>query len=524
VCKTERLEKCYGKVGFFLFFYAVIRIKKIDRILVLGFIPPFVVAFFIALFVLVMQTLWLYIDEIAGKGVGIFLMMELLGYLSVSMIPLALPIAILISSVMVLGNLAERYELSSMKSAGVPLWRIMAPLMVVNFFIAIGSFYCSNNLIPVSNLKFRSRLYDIRKQKPTLNIVEGIFNDDFEGYAIRVGNKDKDQRSIEDVLIIDHSDEQSGLMLEIAAKRGEMYVTPDERYFVMQLYEGWQYQELRSEGGNAPFLRTYFKEWRKIFDLSEFQISRTDERLFKSHQSMLTVGQLQAAIDSIDRDIDDRIASVRIHNSRYYHLLRTVEPDSAGIAAAQARGQFRPGGIEPLPQVDLDCLDSMSAWIETIPPDRWQDLFPKAETFTRSVQSQANSVAKTIQRKRESRVKHYFEMHSKYSFAVACVVFLFIGAPMGAIVRKGGFGYPMIISILFFMGFIVLKIFSKNIADRFVIPPIEAAWLPTAVFFPLGLLLTYLAMNDYHRTFSFDWIKNLFLRLKKRKADANLAR
>ena len=495
----------------------MIRLKKLDGMLVRGFIPPFVVTFFIALFVLVMQTLWLYIDEIAGKGVGLFLMMELLGYLSVSMIPLALPIAILISSVMLMGNLAERYELSSMKSAGVSLWRIMLPLMVFDFGIAVGSFYCSNNLIPVSNLKFRSRLYDIRKQKPTLNLEEGIFNDDFEGYAIRIGQKGKDERSIEDVLIIDHSDANEGRILEIAAKRGEMYVTEDDRFFVMQLYDGWQYQEIEGKENSYPFLRTHFEEWRKVFDLSEFQINRTDERLFKSHQSMLTVKQLQAAIDSIDMSIAEKMKSVRNNNSRYYHFLK--EPDTTALdtlktAQHPQQGQFFRGTSKPIAQENLDKLALLSGLMQTFPEGRHSDLFSKAETYARSVQGQVQSAAKNIQRKEEAKVAHYFEMHSKFSFAVSCIIFLFIGAPMGAIVRKGGFGYPMIISILFFMGFIVLNIFSKNIAERFVIPPIQAAWLPAMVFFPMGLVLTYLAMNDYQQNIDLKRFKRIagFLR------------
>lgn len=479
----------------------MIHLKKIDRLLILGFIPPFVVTFFIALFVLVMQTLWLYIDEIAGKGVGLFLMMELLGYLSVSMIPMALPIAILISSVMILGNLAERYELSSMKSAGVPLWRIMLPLMVVNFGIAVGSFYISNNLIPVSNLKFRSRLYDIRKQKPTLNLEEGIFNDDFEGYAIRIGEKRSDERTIENVLIIDHSDATEGRLLEIAADSGEMYVTEDERFFVMRLFNGWQYVEMEGKDKSYPFMRTSFQQWQKVFDLGEFQINRTDERLFKSHQSMLTVGQLAVAIDSINRSIEGRLESVRTTNEKYYSFLKTKEPDSTGVAANTQKARSLRGN-SPLAQVRLDRLDSLEYFGQTFLADKQPDLYSRAETYARGVQGQLQTVANIIQRKKEARVKHYFELHSKFSFAVACVIFLFIGAPMGAIVRKGGFGYPMIIAILFFMGYIVLNIFSKNIAERFVIPPIEAAWLPVMVFFPLGLILTYLAMNDYHRSFS----------------------
>ncbi|MBK8492383.1 MAG: LptF/LptG family permease [Saprospirales bacterium] len=485
----------------------MIQIKKIDRLLIQGFIPPFIVTFFIALFVLVMQTLWLYIDEIAGKGVGFFLMMELLGYLSVSMIPLALPIAILISSVMVLGNLAERYELSSMKSAGVPLWRIMLPLMVLDFGIATGSFYVANNLIPISNLKFRSRLYDIRKQKPTLNLEEGIFNDDFEGFAIRIGNKGKDQRTIEDVLIINHSGEFEGRVMEIAAKSGEMYVTEDERYFVMQLYDGWQYQELDGKEDSYPFLRTHFEEWQKVFDLSEFQINRTDERLFKSHQSMLTVGQLLVAIDSIDLTIEDKMQSIRTNGERYFYFLQPA--DSTVVDSLKAKPRPFQRGPAPIDQASLDCLDTLSSIMYTFPEKRREEIFSRADTYARSVQGQVQSAAKSIQRKRESRVNHYFEMHSKFSFAVSCVIFLFIGAPMGAIVRKGGFGYPMIISILFFMAFIVLNIFSKNIAERFVIPPVQAAWLPAAVFFPMGLILTYLAMNDYHQTIDLSRFKRI---------------
>jgi lipopolysaccharide export system permease protein len=174
-------------------------IKIIDKLLIKSFIPPLFMAFFIALFVLIMQTLWLYIDTIVGKGVGILLMMEMIGYLSVSLIPMALPIAIIIGAVMVFGNLGERYELSSLKSAGVSLIRIMLPLMVLTGMLSVFSFFCSDNLIPVSLLKFKSRLYDIKTQKPTLNLETGLFNYDFGGYVIRIGEKGDDNRTIKDL-------------------------------------------------------------------------------------------------------------------------------------------------------------------------------------------------------------------------------------------------------------------------------------------------------------------------------------
>ena len=219
--------------------------KKIDRLLLTSFLPPFFASSMIAMFVLLMQTLWLYIDDIAGKGLGFFLVMELLAYKCVSLIPLALPIAVLISSVMVLGNLAEFYELSSFKSAGVSLLRVMRPIIFFGFFAALFSYYCSNYLMPVANLKFGSRMYDIQRQKPALRLDAGVFNYDFQGYAIHIGEKMGDGRHIREVLIYDHNENNSNAFSQIMAEEGEMYSAGDGKYFVMNLQNGHQYIETR---------------------------------------------------------------------------------------------------------------------------------------------------------------------------------------------------------------------------------------------------------------------------------------
>ncbi|MDH3650549.1 MAG: LptF/LptG family permease, partial [Saprospiraceae bacterium] len=181
----------------------LLKIKKIDKLLVREFIPPFIVAFSIAQLVLMMQFLWLYIDDIAGKGVGILLLTEMIYYMGLSLIPMSLPIAVLLASVMVYGSLAEKYELASLKTAGIPLMRTMRSSMVLAGLIAFSSFFCSNYVIPYANLKFRSRLYDIKKQKPALYLESGVFNDDFQGYSIRIGKKSADNRRIEDIMIDD---------------------------------------------------------------------------------------------------------------------------------------------------------------------------------------------------------------------------------------------------------------------------------------------------------------------------------
>jgi lipopolysaccharide export system permease protein len=216
-------------------------VKKIDKLLLTSFIGPFAVSFGIALFVLIMQFLWLYIDEIAGKGVSIFIMLELLGYMSVSTFPMALPIATLIASVMVVGNLAERYELSSMKSAGISLLRVMRSLIVVCVGLSIFSYITSDFLIPISNLKFKSRLFDIRKQKPALTLEKGIFNEDFRQFIIRIGEKESDGETIGEVMIEDQTNLGKLKFNQILADSGQMYTSPDKRFFVMNLFEGTQY-------------------------------------------------------------------------------------------------------------------------------------------------------------------------------------------------------------------------------------------------------------------------------------------
>lgn len=549
------------------------RLKKLDNLLITSFVPPFVVTFFIALFVLVMQTLWLYIDDIAGKGVGFFLMVELVGYMSVSMIPMALPVAVLISSVMVMGNLAERYELSSIKSAGVSLWRTMRPLMAVTLSIGLFSFFCSNYFIPVSNLKFKSRLHDIKNQKPALSMEESLFNDDFQGYSIRLGDKLPDNQTIREVMLYDNRESNNDMLNMVAADSGQMFGSKDGKFFVMHLYNGSQISEPKptNKAGkrNYPLMRSTFKEWTKIFNLDEFELDRTDEGLFKSHHTMLSNRQLLNAIDSIDNHIADRKLKFDEQTNRFFYFFeqaalekKRIEREeeaqkrreeiskqkgenglnSQGKENAQSKDEAAEKEREERMIVEMERMKAKqernrqkiansnkktTAPKKTPPPKKeikdtapilpqtidkpLQEYSSIAETFTketrrksidqaitsaRSIKDQAASSFRSLKKTMENRVKHVFEFHSKYSLAIACFIFLFVGAPMGAIVRKGGFGWPLLISIIFFMLFIVISIFSKNIAERFVIHAILAAWMNCLVIFPMGLLLTYWAMRD----------------------------
>ncbi|NRA50715.1 MAG: YjgP/YjgQ family permease, partial [Phaeodactylibacter sp.] len=502
----------------------IFSMKIVDRLLIKSFIPPFIVTFMIAMFVLVMQVLWLYIDDIAGKGLGLFIILELLGYKSLSLVPMALPLAVLISSVMVMGNMAERYELSSFKSAGVSLARIMRPMIGFGVFTVLLSFFCSNNLIPVANLKFGSRMYDIQKQKPALRLEAGIFNDDFDGYAIHIGNKPGDGKVIEDILIYDHTDANKGQLSQIVASDGEMYATEDGNFFMMNLYEGHQYMEGDPSGsGNSrsyPFVRTNFKSWYKVFDLSEFNLNRTNEELFKSNRSMLTSSQLAVAIDSLEMKIRRREVGISNQFSSYFDVLELDStflnnPDEDDkMAAADAeriraeaekmeakanseaekqnagstkekeekneespennkkekvnRKPVKSFNGRPIKQVVERPLEEYESVLLLFSEAERLRLVNKSKSFIRSIQAHAESAMRSIDRLKEDKVKHIYELHTKYSMALVCFIFVFIGAPMGAIVRKGGFGYPILISIIFFMIFIVLTIFCRKIAESFV--------------------------------------------------------
>ncbi|CAH1000477.1 hypothetical protein LEM8419_01630 [Neolewinella maritima] len=518
--------------------------KQLDKLMLRSFVGPFIVTFGIALFVLLMQILWLYLDDIAGKGLSFFLIMELLAYKCVGLVPLALPLALLISSVMVLGNLAEHYELSSFKSAGVGLLRVMRPLIVIGALSAAVSYACSDYVIPAANLQFGSRMYDIQQKKPTLNMEPGVFNEDFSQFTIRLGGRSDNGRDISDVLIYDQTKANLGELSEIMADKGVMYSAGDGRFFVMKLYDGHQYVEQRpggASGRSTPFMRTNFASYTKIFDLSEFELQRHASSLFSTNRTMLSTWQLRQGVDSISLDIATRKQGLSNHLLAYLPELprdtTVIRPPVAIAADQMAQPRYLDLG-DSLALVENMEEKVDSSWRNAIPVvennetkealnralrDKLMDhplIFGRAEwpgldsivnsltdedrdrvynrsrSSLRSVTGQAESAIRLLPGIEESRVKHVYDMHMKYSMAVVCIIFIFIGAPMGAIVRKGGFGYPILVSIIFFVIFIILTIFCRKLAESFVVNGVFAGWLPCVILFPVSLWITLRAMND----------------------------
>lgn len=485
---------------------------QIDRMLISSFLPPFLLSFFIAVFVLLMQFLWKFIEEIIGKGIEPLVVLEMVFYKSVSLFPLALPIAVLLSGVMVMGNLAERYELSSFKSAGVSLHRMMMPLIVVSGLIALFSFYCSNTIIPLANLKYQSRLYDIRNQKPTLSIEPGVFNEDFRGYAIRVGKKHRDKMTIEDIMVYDDTQRNRGQMSVVTAQKGKMYVSEDDGAFVMTLYDGNQYSETEAQGktNSLPFTVSHFKEWTRRFDLSEFNLDRTEEEQFKGHSMMKSARQIAQELDTIEEEIE----LVKSENQSKYLILGdsvSVRGETAYLADT-ARNFLMKRKLEGFGvQMDsnkvisryqdikimLDTLTTEKASVNAALPVAFKkQMRPDIISNVTLLQTSLDRRERSVERLELTKRKHIYQLHWKFSLALACIVMIMIGGPMGTIVRKGGFGYPLLVSIFFFTFFIMSNISCQKLNDSQVLDPFLAAWLPVMMLAVISVFLMYKALND----------------------------
>ncbi len=485
-------------------------------------------AFFIALFVLMMQILMVYIKSILGKGVSNLELLELVGYLTVSLVPRALPLGILISMVMVFGSLSEKYELASMKSAGISLQRILRPALIFGFIITAFSYYVSNTLIPITNLKWMTRLHDIRNQKPALSLEQGVFNYDFGGYVVKIDQRDEDTGDLKGVMIYDHRNVREGAVNIISADRGQMFTTPDQRYLVMQLEDGHQHQELKEEQGkkNRPTIRSQFTEYTKFFDLSQFELNKTDENRYKSLETMLSTGQLLKGIDSlkqVDREIQQAMSETVTHFKRV-EARDTFSVNASDTIRAKSQPKTKETSDSPPPRARDDynsdpmeqdtfaqLSDSLRASVlMSMPREDWGRILSRAGGIATSRFNTLRSATFKTERLVRSRAKHYYELHTKFSTATMCFIFVLIGAPMGAIIRKGGYGYPLLVSIIFFMLYIVLFIFTGQMSKSLTMNPILAAWLPNLVLLPIGLFLSYQAAQDS----KFDGLQIVVTKLK----------
>jgi lipopolysaccharide export system permease protein len=461
----------------------LIKIKKLDLLIIRSFIGPFIVTFFVALFVLVMQFFWLYMDELIGKGLGAWMILQLLFYMSATMVPLALPLGILLASIMTFGNMGENFELVAIKSAGISLLRFLRPLFF--FIIGVGglAFFFNNNLIPVANLKALSLLYDLRNSKPTLNIRPGQFNRDIEGYVIRVGEKDEDGHTIRNIMIYDHT---SGFGNDnvVVAKEGDMITGTGKQYLIFRLKEGWRYEEGVERGGSRNYTQTrmYFKSWDKVFDLSSFKLSRTNEDLFKGAYQMMNIRQLNESIDSMNRSNRRLSENVGAYLSPYLSIIK------------ESKGEKELKEKITASKVAVRSYDS--SFMEMVPDSMRGKVAQFASSHIRNAKGLLDITAMDKKIQTENHVKYNIEWHRKFTLSFACLLLFLIGAPLGAIIRKGGLGMPLVIAISFFIVFHIMTITGEKLAKSGAIVTWMGMWMATGMLLPIAFILINAARKD----------------------------
>jgi len=436
--------------------------------------------FFIALFILLMQFLWKYVDDLVGKGLTWDVIVQLLFYASWTFVPMALPLAILLASLMTFGNLGENYELVAIKAAGISLRRLMLPLVILSIVISIAAFFFSNNVLPYANLKFRSILYDVRQQKLALNIKEGVYYSDIDGYVMRVAKKTPVTNMLKDIQIYDHTKGGGNTMLTIADS-GTMVQTTDQQFLILTLFHGYNYDaSYNSEAyTKKPFQKTSFEKEELRFDLSGFKMVRTDEDLFKKNYMMLNLSQLQHAKDSLTTIYDQATKSVRFEILYSFYDFKQFNDDKANKGL----------------RIDT-VLKNKKVFGKNFKKDQWVSIVELAASSARLVQTKLADMNTNLKDQDKLIRRHEVEWWRKFTLSIACLILFFIGAPMGAIIRKGGLGLPLILAVLFFVLYHVISMTGEKSANAGALTPMVGMWLSSIVLLPIGIYLTYKATTD----------------------------
>lgn len=457
--------------------HALSMVKKLDSFVIKSYLGPLLATFFISVFLLLMQFLWKYIDDLVGKGLEWNVIGELLLYASAGLVPMALPLSILLASIMAFGNLGERNELMALKSSGISLQRIMLPLLIVNIIIGFSAFLFSNHVLPYTNLKMGALLYDVRQQRPELSIKEGVFYKGIDDITIKVKSKDKKTGTMHGLMIYDHR-KRDGNMNVTIADSGTMVMSDNKRYLIFTLYAGARYEEVRSSDNfqrdkiRLPSQREQFREERIMYEISGLDFTRSSEDLFKDNYQMLNASQLQFVEDSL-------VTRLYVKQRKFFQRLKLTalykyeRDDSVGIAYLNTDSIF-------------NILDASSK----------ASVYREALSSARTTKSLIENNSEDYDSRMKWINKHRIEWHRKFTIAFACVLLFFIGAPFGAIVRKGGLGMPVVISVVFFILYYVISMTGEKYVKTGEAGAMQGMWFASAILLPLGLYLTYQATFD----------------------------
>lgn len=455
--------------------------KKLYKLILKSFLGSFFFTFFIVIFVLLMQWLWVYVDDLVGKGLSFKIILELFFHASITFVPMALPLAILLASIMSFGDLGEHYELVAIKASGISVWKAMKPLFVFSIILSGLAFVFSNSINPVATLKFKTLLFDVRKQKLAFDIKEGIFYKDIEDYVIYVDKKGEDGSTIYGVKIYDHTDRDGNNKI-IVADSGVMSLSPNQRSIIFTLYNGNNYTEDNSDKQNykynRPFERMSFREEQIKFSLASFDLTRSNEDMFKSYQAMMNIHQLSTALDSLQRQYG---AKQEDFCNGFERRLANYENGKLGTENGE--------------------LSVFSSQFSALEWPLMEHLDPKVrskvlEMATGSSRNAKDNVAfhkQDFDAQRLNINRHKKEWHKKFTLSFACIIFFLIGAPLGAIIRKGGLGLPVVVSVLFFVIYYIISTVAERTAEYGDLNMFLGVWLSSLIILPIGLFLTFKA-------------------------------
>ncbi len=449
-------------------------IKKLDKLILKAFIGPFIVTFFITLFVFVMQILWKYIDDLVGKGLDVITLTKFIIYASATLVTLALPIAILLSSIMTFGKLGENFELVAIKSSGISLLRFMRPLFFVALILCFIAFLFANYVIPVANLKFAVIYNDIYRKSPAFDLKEGVFYNGFKGYSIKVAKKEKDKTTLGGILIYEQSNGPQDNT--VISEKGAMKMSPDKKFLEFKLQNGYRYEEKGDISGvNNEFVRLSFKEYNKLFDLSQLDMQFTPDSLYKNNFQMQTLRQLDKILDSVNRYKDSFSRRTQSELAVYINYNKFKNSSQQNVKTEQLNvktfDELIPDSLKAIVnQTALNAVSNSRNVMQITSAD-----FDNSTGNIRSILT---------------------EWHRKFSLSVACLVLLFIGAPLGSIIRRGGLGLPILVALIFFTIFHLLSTFGEKLVRQQTLTPMTGMWLPVIVLFPIGVFLTYKATQD----------------------------
>ncbi|MEY4003000.1 MAG: hypothetical protein RIT07_1042 [Bacteroidota bacterium] len=458
-------------------------IKRVDLLVLRSFIGPFLVTFVLSMFLFLMQFLWKYIDELVGKGIEPLILMKLIFYSLADLVPMALPLTVMVAGLMTFGNLSESFELVALKANGISLFRILRPVFMLMLGLAVLNFFFMNVVIPKANLEAKALLWDLRQKKPAFNIQEGVFYQQIDGFSLRIGKKHADNEGVEDVLIYEYKGDESKRLNVVRAEKGRMVLSPDKRTLYFTLFNGVRYDEMTKNpdySRTAPFNQMRFEKQQMIIDLSSLDLKFTERDAYKGDYRLMNISELNHELDSAELRLQKQKTENAGFLARYMHLPGILgnksRPESNTVRTSKIRFLLPKHGNQPL--------------------SGQASILAGAINNARGFKGTIDGLITGLKYDEEQLAPYKVEWHKKFTLSVLLIMLFLISAPLGAIIRKGGIGMPLVISVLLFVLFYAINLVGEKIGKEGVMPIWAGMWMSSAILFPIGLYITVKAASD----------------------------